>query len=436
MADHDAVPSSRQSPNTLKTRVVPIVFVPGLMGTRLSFDQGDPKLKWDPDSKLGEMLPWLSLTATEKARVLNYKNPAKIIDEKKDNGWGALPNSVYGKFQEALVNRKFGSKKTPVYAAGYDWRQSCATSARLLTTKINAILKAEKAPHLVLVTHSMGGLVARSAVQQTPSLDNGQVIGIAHVAQPVAGAVALYRRLFTGMQEKWDGGQGISKILGNTPYEFIVPMSGIPGVFELLPTHQYRYVPSDTPDEPGYGEVGKLRGPWESPEKGHLDGSGRTVYPHGISKRYLNPDSPPGMFNDKIHGSRDPDETKRTKDDIALGVISADAFHQGLALRYHKNTWAIYSTGVHTDVAVKYPVQHDQYDDLMVCRREEGDGTVPDASAAALFFKSVEASVENARRAENRQFFVNGAEHAGVFDNNTVRDVVFQLIYNMVQFGD
>ena len=95
MADGD--PNSRQSPNTLNARVIPIVTIPGLMGTRLRFlkKEAGEEMRWDPNHKWGEMLPWKRLTATQKARILRSTNPAAIIDEDKDNGWGALADDFY-----------------------------------------------------------------------------------------------------------------------------------------------------------------------------------------------------------------------------------------------------------------------------------------------------------------------------------------------------
>jgi hypothetical protein len=433
------IPGSRVSPNTARTQVLPIVFVPGLMGTRLAFDKADGvdrKMSWDPDHSITEMLPWKRLTASEKRRVLNHQNPATIIDEDVDNGWGALAKSFYDDFHQALLAKKdMADATTPVYAVGYDWRQSCANSARRLTAKVTGILKDNKgAQQAILITHSMGGLVARAAMKQSSGLANS-VRGVVHVAQPVAGAVVLYRRVFTGMSTTWDGDKHITKILGNTPYEFTVPMSGIPGVFELLPTQQYRYVPGDSPESQEDPQIRLLRGPWESGEKGQPDSMGRTAYPQGISRRYVDANSPPGIFNAKLHGSRDRAETKDVQEDINSGVIAASGFHEALGLSMHKNTWMIYSTGSATDVAVKYPVERDQFDDLLVYRKEEGDGTVPDASASALWPSAVTASVANARVAKNRQFFVKGADHAKILDNATTRDVIFQLIYEMIKHG-
>jgi pimeloyl-ACP methyl ester carboxylesterase len=432
-------PASRPSPNTLKKQIVPIVFVPGLMGTRLAFDKPDhvdKSMKWDPDSPLTEMLPWKRLTPSEKRLVLHHRNRATVMDEDADNGWGAIPKSVYGDFRQALLNKKdVAGATSPIYAVGYDWRLSCAVSAWRLAAKVAAILKENKgAQQVVLITHSMGGLVARAAIKLSAGFANS-VRGVSHVAQPVAGAVVLYRRVFTGMLTKWDGDKHLAEILGNTPRGFTLTMSGVPGVFELLPTQQYRYVPDDSPESPDDPQIRLLRGPWESGEKGQQDSLGRTVYPHGISRRYLDQNSPPGIFNAKLHGSRDATENQDVQQDINSGVIGASGFHEVVALSMHDNTRMIYSTGSATDVAVKYPVVREQFDDQLVYRKEEGDGTVPDASAMALWPSAVTASVANARVDANRQFVVKSAEHAKILDNSTVRQVLFELTDQMIKKG-
>jgi hypothetical protein len=431
-------PDSRQSPNAMNARVIPIVTIPGLMGTRLRFLEkvDGEEYRWDPNHKWGEMLPWKRLTATKKASILRSTNPAAIIDENKDNGWGALADDWYDPLLKPLKAKGdlYKKVKNPLWAVGFDWRLTCADSANKLGVKIDFIREKERAEKVILITHSMGGLVARDALRQVKGLQD-KVLGVVHVAQPVAGAVALYRRLFTGMQSKWDGKQAVCDILGNSPYEFITPLSGIQGVFELLPTFQYRYLPKDSPDSPD-PEFAKLRGPWESNQKGEVDSKKRTVYPGGIAKvRYTDTDSPPGMFNLKIHGSRDAKETERTKKDVLNNILRADLFHERLQLLIHKNPWSIYGTGIATDVAVKYPVKDDKFDDLLVYRTGEGDGTVPDASAAALLPDSYEGTVENVKHADYRQFYVKAAQHAEIFENQQVLKVLMQILFEMIRYS-
>ena len=204
-------PTSRVSLNTQRSRVVPIVFVPGIMGTRLSFHGGE--VEWDPDSPITRMAKWTLMSAEYKADVLNFETPAKIIDEDVDQGWSTVAKAVYRDFLTTLDKREFlKNVDTPVYAVGFDWRQSNEVSGSYLATKISRVLEIEQAPKAIVITHSMGGLVARSAMRQTKGLMD-KVLGVVHVAQPVAGAVVLYRRVFTGALQKWDGTEEFTKIL-------------------------------------------------------------------------------------------------------------------------------------------------------------------------------------------------------------------------------
>jgi len=51
------VPVAKNSENTVDTPIVPIVVVPGVMGSRLKFSDG---ATWDPDSESTMFLDWIS----------------------------------------------------------------------------------------------------------------------------------------------------------------------------------------------------------------------------------------------------------------------------------------------------------------------------------------------------------------------------------------
>ena len=140
----------------------------------------------------------------------------------------------------------------PVYAVGYDWRQSNQKSGLLLRERIKEILTQEQAVNCVIATHSMGGFVTRAALKSDK--DEGgdletKVKGVIHVFQPITGAVVLYRRFFTGAVIAFLGGYDgsrfsvadilLSGILGKKPSEFSENMSSLQGPMELLPTAAY-----------------------------------------------------------------------------------------------------------------------------------------------------------------------------------------------------
>lgn len=61
----------------------------------------------------------------------------------------------------------------PVHAVGYNWLQSNKTSAEHVAREIDRILayyrsRNRDAEQVILVTHSMGGLVARALVRSCP----------------------------------------------------------------------------------------------------------------------------------------------------------------------------------------------------------------------------------------------------------------------------
>mgnify|MGYP001405658746 CR=1 FL=1 len=233
-------PFARNDLNTKNLTTVPIIFVPGLMGSRLQL-QG---MTWDPDAGPSFYMQWNWYHLETKRTALNHKNPCTVMDLTKDNGIPCVASAFYGKFLKALAKKKFPAAKTPVYAVGYDWRKSNEDSATAVKDRIAEILEAEKANRFVLISHSMGGLVSRAMFKQYEEIA-AKATGVIHVAQPAAGAVVLYRRLFTGMQPELDGSDAVSKILNNafgkTPAETAALYAVMPGPMQLLCTNHYHY---------------------------------------------------------------------------------------------------------------------------------------------------------------------------------------------------
>lgn len=424
-----SVPVSKKSANTINTRVVPIIFVPGIMGTRLKFPDDDER--WDPDHRKYMLRKWAMWGPDRKRSLLHYTTEAKIMHEYPDESRKSVIKSYYGDFLELLDGMDFSPASCPVYVVGYDWRQSNWDSATLLRNKIERVLKTNEAQKAIVITHSMGGLVTRAALLRYPEEMTSKIAGVIHVVQPVAGAVTFYRRIFTGMKRGPDGGWapadiGFRWVGGTTPYEFLRALSGMRGAFELLPTRQYRYVPQELESN---ADLTQLRFPWESTETGREDQHGRQVYSEGTWENYLEDESPPGLYNTRLHSSKSPYETDSTKSIVRRRILEAASFHRSLGLHMHDNTWAIYGTGLETDVAIQWP------DNVSVLpfmvrdyRRPEGDGTVPDQSADCLFMHSHEATAQNARNANKRQFVIDGLDHSLAFNNDGVRKVITELI--------
>src|SRR5262249_7698069 len=138
--------------------------------------------------------------------------------------------SFYGPFLHDLQD---AARPADAYAVGYDWRQDLWWLGGFFRDKLLRVLQLTGADRALVVTHSMGGLVARSAFVQDPALRD-KVQGVIHVCQPSVGAVVLYRRLFTGMETGLDGGSSLADrvfrlILGTSRDDFVGKMSGLPG---------------------------------------------------------------------------------------------------------------------------------------------------------------------------------------------------------------
>jgi pimeloyl-ACP methyl ester carboxylesterase len=265
---------------SVKTENIPIIFVPGIMGTRLKNERGEKV--WDPDAK-GWMLWNYGLVTTgpaDKKKMLvgtqfketflePYEDDAEHnedfelarYDHAATRGWGSLSWSSYGSILTALHERgktpggwgkAVGSAfHMPVYAFGYNWTASNSAAGRKLKAFIDKVIQ-ENAPceHVILVTHSMGGLVARSACMEHGA--NAKVLGVVHGVQPVTGAPAAYWRMKAGFErpqhmtkslegvKQFAGDYVGSWVLGTNGEEVTALLGNMPGGLQLLPSCDYK----------------------------------------------------------------------------------------------------------------------------------------------------------------------------------------------------
>ena len=400
---------ARNSENTIDTKICPIIFVPGVMGTRLRLPNGS--YKWDPDSAK-EMIRLQWADGKTKRNIFDSDADAVVIDDEDiyiEEGTSFKFNPVAGITQYFTIeerrkareislkqgfvslvgdfyrnfllktHEKFKDYGMPVYAVGYDWRQSNKKSGQgTLTPAINKILETEQAENCVIITHSMGGLVARAAIKQSKELE-AKILGVIHVVQPVFGATVLYRRFFTGTIRRYDStsvkpmariaDKVLFDILGGTPHEFGENMSSLQGPLELLPTNSYNHNQNNS--------EGWLR--WEVNSWETFDGS----EPSKFTSRHKDTDfsdvykeyaqkvkseiSAAGLHN--FHGYDFP-----VREKIMQKLTVASAFHQllgsnrrnGKEVFKHPNTYAIAGTGLKTDVATEFDLKFESVRDAVV----------------------------------------------------------------------
>jgi pimeloyl-ACP methyl ester carboxylesterase len=320
--------------------VVPVVFVPGVMGSNLkaktkiklsgsnSINAGDRV--WNVDSLTSPMKWWGKDPAYRQA-VLNkdvlivdngglikegyetqYSTDGMMpiasqvrtgatelskvpLDLARKRGWGSVswnyygsfvdwlqyqlsqgrisngqPNSVFQAFMQLVGTSPHGAQAAatpltadqakkmlniqfPVHAVGYNWLQSNVDSGRDLTQGIGGLLgiddiiklydnvNGQSCQEVIVVTHSMGGLVARAAAL----VHNAKILGIVHGVQPIDGAAAFYKRIAAGFEGEGSGIMGsimggvTAKVLGPDSRYTIPELAYSPGPLELAPNKLY-----------------------------------------------------------------------------------------------------------------------------------------------------------------------------------------------------
>lgn len=150
--------------------------------------------------------------------------------------------------------QKYAGYQYPVYAVGYNWLESCAVSAERLSKRIDEIKsywtsRKHECEQVVLITHSMGGLVARACAKRRAKGpgDPADIAGIIHGVMPALGAPVAYRRLACGTEGgKYTGdfvdnlrADAFADIAGETTEETTPVMATSAGVLELLPNQSY-----------------------------------------------------------------------------------------------------------------------------------------------------------------------------------------------------
>jgi hypothetical protein len=144
--------------------------------------------------------------------------------------------------------KKMASYQYPIYAFGYNWLQSNEVSGAALCGRIATIKKywsdrKKDCKQVILVTHSMGGLVARACAKRIPD----EIAGIVHGVMPALGAPVCYRRIACGTEASSPSNGMIANITagkvadiaGRTSATTTPVLATAPGPLELLPTHLY-----------------------------------------------------------------------------------------------------------------------------------------------------------------------------------------------------
>ncbi|MCL2591688.1 MAG: hypothetical protein FWD67_12695 [Betaproteobacteria bacterium] len=166
--------------------------------------------------------------------------------KKAMKAWGAQPPALTEDEIKRLEQYYY-----PVWAYGYNWLRCNGEAAdglvKYIKEKVLARYEGGKDKDgkekyfrhqgkVIIVTHSMGGLVARRAAQEIPDT----ILGVVHGAQPVVGAAAVYRRVKSGQDQ--DGSiveSKVADVIGRTSERMTPQLACSPGPLELAPTRDY-----------------------------------------------------------------------------------------------------------------------------------------------------------------------------------------------------
>lgn len=240
----------------VRREAIPLIFVPGIMGSRLrrgasgprlDDDQKLPALRWDAGDKLWMAGNFLWRGAEHRKRMLvgpQFSTAFLEVDDTNPVGDGF--NGIMADYRQFLVDlrdRDWGALGRlfvfPVYAHGYNWTDSNENGGRLLAQRITQVIDEARqvtglCEKVILITHSMGGLVARAASEMHGA--RGRILGIVHGVQPATGATAAYWRIKAG----FEGDKLPSGVLGNEGPDVCAILGNVPGGLQLLPTKHHR----------------------------------------------------------------------------------------------------------------------------------------------------------------------------------------------------
>lgn len=252
--------------------------------------------------------------------------------------WGLHPSRP----QQALTEDELKKIATgcwfAVYAFGYNWLQSNGDSAKIIAARITALTgkitdSGYECNQVIVVTHSMGGLVGRALVHPDYGNLQEKVLGIVHGVMPAIGAPAAYKRMRAGFEDPGMMNRHLSaieasasaKVIGNYGDEVTAVLANSPGALQLLPSGSYgngwlRIVHNghdlETLPKNGdpYNEIYKLRKKWYAL----------------FREEWLNP------------SNLGPDQGGGTFERTCRYLDIAQNFHQVIAKTYHPNSYAHY----------------------------------------------------------------------------------------------
>nr|WP_279051427.1 acetyltransferase [Cedecea davisae] len=318
----------------------------------------------------------------------------------------------------------------PVHVYGYNWLEDNKISAEGLVAFIDKTINLYKnhcghgmpfppgQEKVIIVTHSMGGLVARYAAQVSGAKD--KILGIVHGVIPDLGSPAAYRRMKVGAKQEGMAGA----VLGNTAKELMPVLARAPAPLQLLPSAKY------------------LAGaPWLTVEGAGEDGSDVKLPQNRdpFGEIYLNKTLWYRLYESDIIDKDEAVSQSNWTNYVRLVDKPVRKFISLLDSRgYHPNTYAFYGHKIDSDgtlawrkTSITYPKNRYESDRklpnnyreiplpfnrsqmyVVTSSKTPGDGTVPVESLSAI-----------RRNREIKSVLAIDVDHQGAYDVSNLKDI-------------
>lgn len=254
------------------------------MGTRLQTNEG--RKVWDPDDLFGSLLlafwgprqrkrefiggdthrPGYLVPMTKPKKKLGTSIYDADYGTREERGWGEPMGGIYLPMLKHLENLANTSgmaiqqenplcrlRESPAFAIGYAWSDSNLDSGEIAAGRIAEIVAAcktradatdAKCPGAILVTHSMGGYVARAAALVSGAEDD--ILAVFSNVIPTDGSPTTIYRTHFGNDRPNNGFFGgptkyiTYQVLGSHGADITCLFGHMPGAQQLFPNKRYK----------------------------------------------------------------------------------------------------------------------------------------------------------------------------------------------------
>ncbi|HKU75809.1 MAG TPA: alpha/beta fold hydrolase [Pyrinomonadaceae bacterium] len=434
--DFHVQPLSTPTP-TPTPEAVPVIFIPGIMGSEIGYDDDSTFQPLWPSF----FHPFDSVQDMRKTpagdEIDGVNKRARNVIESVIEFRGLKFHDVYGSFLGRMNDEGFSlgvdcanNLGKRLFTFPYDWRDSisnsaylrdkhlvCPATARNLADRISQVMTATGASEVDIVAHSMGGLVALEYLRD--SVQNGRphhIRKLITVATPYLGSPAAFQALRYGRPLP-----GFGRLLINT-FESKRISHNLSGTYQLLPSEKY----FDSAAVGPYGAPRYILDPDDNDANGN-----RNPTTYTLTRNFL--ENAPEQFNplpSEDYKGQDP--TKRTLNGNLIN--EAHTFHAALdsfaqvipsdVSLYTISAWGQLTNRLYEDrLDIKGCV--DDFGQVTFCpyvrtiADQAGDRTVPLWSA----------SWPNA----NGRYFLKlpmGVDHADLLKDQCVQHIVTAILKN------